>query len=296
MLGNYKEILVEIQGVDRNTLGTAFYIGNNYFLSSYHCIREQDFNLVVFFSETEEAIRVSVIQWDESSDIVLFQAHGNVGSDRHPLTFASVEELYPGCEFWLTGFGDRENYKAHVPASAHGLILNVINNESELDLEGSGLYVGMSGAPLIVGDWDNPMIAGMLKLISIDVNGFISQTNGANRGIAISTKTIFDFLAKCDLDIIHYCRDSRKVILDSLCECLKNRGKCVLTGIKGIGKYFLLKKAIKLTKRRQIIELSGKNNDLSFSDFIKNPKISTIFDIAWEAEQVSNEGVIKVLF
>ena len=29
MLDNYKEILVEIQGVGRNTLGTAFYIGNN---------------------------------------------------------------------------------------------------------------------------------------------------------------------------------------------------------------------------------------------------------------------------
>ena len=288
MLDNYKEILVEIQGVGRNTLGTAFYIGNNYFLSSYHCIRGQDSNLVVFFSETEEAIRVSVIQWDESSDIVLLQAYGNVGSDRHPLTFVGVEELYPGCEFCLTGFGDRENYKAHVPAPAHGLILNTINNESELDLEGSGLYVGMSGAPLIVGEWDNPMVAGMLKLISIEENGFISQTNGANRGIAISTKLIFDFLAKCDLDIIHYYKDSRKAILDALCECLKNKGKCVLIGIKGIGKYFLLKKAIKFTKKRHIIELSGKNENLSFLDFIKNPKISTTFDIVWEIEEKSD--------
>lgn len=287
MLGNYKEILAEIQSVDRNTLGTAFYIGNNYFLSSYHCVRGQESDLVVFFSETEEAISVSVIQWDESNDIVLFQAHSNVGSDRHSLTFVGVEELYPGCEFWLTGFGDRENYKEHVPAPAHGVILNTINNECELDLEGSGLYIGMSGAPLIVGDWDNPMIAGVLKLISMDENGFISQTNGANRGIAISTKVVFDFLAKCDLDTNHYCTDSRKDILDALCECLKNREKCVLNGIKGIGKYFLLRKAIKHTKKRHIIELSGKNDVLSFADFTKNPKISTIFDIAWEIEEKS---------
>ena len=158
MIGNYKEIIAEIQSDNGETLGTAFYIGNNFFISSYHCVYKVDLNLVVFFAETKEGILVSIIQWDENNDIVLLCAQNDDVVNRYPFPFANVEALYPRCEFWLSGFGNRENYKEHVPAPAYGVILDAINNDTELDLEGSGLYPGMSGAPLIVGDWDNPMI------------------------------------------------------------------------------------------------------------------------------------------
>lgn len=46
MIGNYKEIIAEIQSDDGETLGTAFYIGNNFFISSYHCVYKVDLNLV----------------------------------------------------------------------------------------------------------------------------------------------------------------------------------------------------------------------------------------------------------
>lgn len=287
MIGNYKEIIAEIQSDDGETLGTAFYIGNNFFISSYHCVYKVDLNLVVFFAEAKEGILVSIIQWDENNDIVLLCAQNNDVVNRYPFPFANVEALYPKCEFWLSGFGNRENYKEHVPAPAYGVILDTINNDTELDLEGSGLYPGMSGAPLIVGDWDNPMIAGILKSIFQEESGLISRANGVKRGIAISTKVILDFLVKCDVskDTILYFQNSRKEILNILCNCIKTKAKCILSGIKGIGKYFLLKKAINFVNRRNVIELCGKNEWLDFTTFIKIPKIIKIFDIVWEIEE-----------
>ena len=287
MLGNYKEVIVEIQNDNGETLGTAFYIGNNCFISAYHCVHRADSNLVLFFAESKEGIYADIIQWNEKNDIVLLCAQKNNVVDRYPFPFASVEALYPRCEFWLSGFGNRLNYKEHVPAPAHGVILDAIDNDNELDLEGSGLYPGMSGAPLIVGDGDNPMVAGILKSIFEEENVLINQANGVKRGKAISTKVVFDFLNKCNVDkeTILFFQDSRKELLNTLFDCLKNKKKCIISGIKGIGKYHLLKRAIKLAKKRNIIELSGKNEELGFAAFIKNPKIINTFDIIWEMEE-----------
>lgn len=282
--------IVVINGHNRVTAGTAFYIGKNLFISAYHCIEGYlDSEIIVFWGKQTDGIKVIIEKYDTEQDIVLLKDMDELIAERRSLPFAYIEELPPLCKFVLLGFSDRDKYPEHVPAFADGSILNSYSNF--LVVKGDGLDEGMSGAPLIVGNEENPRIAGMFQK---NLHTYIEPRGSSfiikeGRGIVISSEAITKFLSECSqavsqLVTIH---NSREESQNSLCALIKSKSKIVLRGIMGIGKRFILDKAIKSLNMAEPILIQGIGGLLTLNDFIDNPSVRKQFGIYFNSYSLS---------
>lgn len=285
----FKGVIAEILVSSKNkkiSLGTAFYIGNKFFISAYHCVREhKNAQLFLRFAETSDEFPIKIVDFDASMDIVLFFSQNDVDEKKYIIPFIPVTDIKPKCEFWLAGYGDRERYSDHVPAPACGIILDVIDCNHILVLQGSGLYMGMSGAPIIVGTSDDPRIAGMLKWISDYRQDY--SNDGANRGIAVSSFDITNFLSHCISTVNPEIADlsHRHKNADFLCELILRKKKIIINGIKGIGKYFLFQEVLSQFKCKIFIDIVCRGMSLNFSNFFQHPQVVKRFNLSQKCRE-----------
>lgn len=295
----FKSVIAEILASFENkkvSVGTAFYIGDSYFLSTYHCVKKhREAQLLLCFAETSDEFPVKIVDFDTSMDIVLLFSEDEVDEKKYIIPFMPITDIQPKCEFWLAGYGDRESYDDHVPAPVCGIILDVNNYKHDLALQGSGLYEGMSGAPIIVGTSENPRIAGMLKKIKNYQQNFFNNDNGANRGIAVSSFDIISFLSHCNLTFNPEISDlsHRHKNLELLYDLILRKKKVIINGIKGIGKYFIFQEVFSWFNCKICIDIICRGMSLNSSNFFQHPQVIKRFNLNQKRREDENVEFIN---
>ena len=144
-------------------IGTAFYIGNNEWLTAAHVVGKQS---TVTLRRGDASLTASVVGTDVTADLALLEAKGDTLS---PLGFGRLSEIGPGHQVFSVGF---PVYVASEPSVTSG-VLSRIESHSDLGtvvVTDAAVSPGNSGGPLLTrcGTVIGLIVA---KIVSEDVEG-----------------------------------------------------------------------------------------------------------------------------